>query len=410
MTDQLKNLLIGVFVLAAIASAVFIILFLEPTVGDGKELLHVRFSTISGINVGTRVSLAGKAVGEVVSIKVIPKARQEMTDELGRVYFYELTLKVDSSVKVYDTDEIAIQTTGLLGEKSINIIPKASKKGQVPKLVTDKIIYGDSVEPLENAVVQISKVAETMEEAIGNFDQWFSENQESLSLAVQSFADAMKNVDITVDEVNKQQLVASVKDAIDTFTDNMKLIESSLNEVQDKEMLAKFNVILDNFSEASKALNTDGRQILSNMNIISQDIADGTGTIGKLVKSDDLYLRITAVMSKVDTLMNDVNHYGILFQYDKHWQRIRTKRANLLEALNTPSEFKNYFETEMDGITTSLGRLSMLLEKAEQPKEKTKIMNSEDFKKDFATLLRQTEDLLDSLKLYNEELVESIDQ
>ncbi len=409
MADKLKNLLIGIFVIAALTAVVFIILFLEPSVGDGKQILHVRFSNIAGINIGTRVSIAGKPIGEVVAIQELPQSRQELTDELGRVYFFELTLKIDSSAKVYTTDEIAIQTTGLLGEKSINIIPKPPKKGQEPKLIGDKVVYGDAVEPLENAIYQISKVAETTEEAIGNFDQWFMENQQDLSTAVQSFSDAMKNIDITIAEVNQQKLVASIKTAIDYFADNMGLLKNSLQEVQDNEMVAKFNVILENFADASKYINSDGKQILANMSMITQDIADGTGTIGKLIKSDDLYLRLVSVMSKVDTLMNDVNHYGILFQYDKHWQRIRTKRATLLDALNTPREFKTYFETEIDGITTSLSRISMLLEKADNEREKEKIMSSTDFKKDFATLLRQTEELLDSIKLYNEQLVETME-
>ena len=113
-----------------------------------------------------------------------------------------------------------------------------------------------------------------------------------------------------------------------------------------------------------------------------------------------------AIMSKVDTLMNDINHYGLLFQYDKHWQRIRTKRANLLQALKSPKEFEDYFETEIDQITTSLGRISCLLEKAEIPQEREKIMSTPLFKNDFAKLLRQVEHLLDSIKLYNEQLME----
>lgn len=408
MPDKLKTAIIGLFVIVAIASTVYLILFLKPSVGDGCTILRVRFSNIAQINVGTRVLLAGKPVGEVIKIDEIQGARDDQTDILGRVYFFQLTLKVDSSVEVFNTDEITIVTSGLMGEKSIGIIPKAPKKGITPKNITEEIIYAQPVEPLENVIYQLGNLAEKMEEAIGNIDEWFVENQEDLSRSVSNFANVMKQINETVDSVNKEKIIASVKEAITRFSKNMELIGDSLQEIQDRDMISKFNVIVENFAEASEYINTDGTQILTNVKNITQDISQGKGTIGKLIKQDDIYLRFSAVLSKVDTLMNDVNHYGVLFQYDKNWQRIRTKRANLLDSLNTPKEFKSYFESEIDCITTALGRISCLIEKAKEPNEKEKILNSAPFQKDFYCLLKKVEELLDSLKLYNEQLVETI--
>ena len=99
--------------------------------------------------------------------------------------------------------------------------------------------------------------------------------------------------------------------------------------------------------------------------------------------------------------MNDINHYGILFQYNKQWQKARTKRATLLNALNTPQEFRSYFETEIDSMTTSLGRLNQMMEQT----DRQTVTQSDAFKHNFATLLRQVQGLADSLKLYNEGLV-----
>jgi phospholipid/cholesterol/gamma-HCH transport system substrate-binding protein len=409
MSDQFKNILIGLFVVVAIVISVSIILFMEPKIGDGKEILHVRFSNISGVTVGAQVKLAGRPVGEVISIKEIQNAREEQTDSLGRVYFYELTLKMDSSAHVYTCDELSIKTTGLLGEKTISITPKAPPKGEKPILVKDKeIIYGKAVDPIESVLHEMAGVAKNISKAVVDFDKWFLENQNNLSGAVTSFEGAMSEIETAIATVNKEELIFSLKDSTDSFGDNMKLLRSALEEMQDNDTIGKLNIILDNFVGTSYSLNSDGRQVLANLNIITQDIADGRGTIGKLVKDSDAYLRVTAILSKVDTLMNDINHYGLLFQYDKHWQRIRTKKANLLTALKTPDEFKNYFQTETDNITTSLARLSILLEKAQNVEDKEKILNNTLFKKDFAELLRQVEELLDSVKLYNEDLVENL--
>ncbi|MFA5250472.1 MAG: MlaD family protein [Parachlamydiales bacterium] len=379
MAERSKTLLIGLFVAIAMASSIYLIMFLKPAIGDGKKLLKVRFSNIANINVGTRVTVSGKPVGEVAAIEAVESARSGATDELGRVYFYLLTLKVDSRVEIYNTDEIVIATTGLLGEKSIAIIPKAPIKDQVPKIITEQIIFANSVEPLEKVIHEISSLAERLQGAVDDVDAWFVENEEELSFAVRSFGDAFNQINLLAESANKEQLASSLKTAMDAFTANMDYLKEMLKEAKDKAMMAKFDNILDNFKK------------------ITTTIADGEGTIGKLIQSDDFYLRISAVMNKVDTLMNDINHYGLMFQYDRHWQRIRTKKMNLLNSLSTPAEFKGYFENEADNINTSLGRLTVLMEKAEKAQDK------EPLQKNFRDLMRKVEHLLDALKLYNQD-------
>ena len=363
MKDKLKTIYIGIFVAVALAASIYLIMFLQPVIGDGGKILQVRFSNIANIGVGTRVTLAGKPVGEVTEIATIEGARSDVTDELGRVYFYQLTLEVDSTVEIYNTDEITIATTGLLGEKSIAIVPKAPIKGQIPKIITNKVIYANSVEPIERITHEITALAEKLQGAIDDFDTWFVENEEELSFAVKSFGEAFDQINVFTGEANKQQIVASLKTSIDGF-----------------------NVNMDYMQEA-----------LQNVNNITGGLAEGEGTIGKLLKSDDFYLRLAAVMNKVDTLMNDINHYGLMFQYDKHWQRIRTKKMNILERLCTPEQFKVYFDNEVDNINSSLGRLNIVMEKAGAKKDRPA------FQKDFYSFMRQVEHLLDALKLYNED-------
>ncbi len=408
ISETLKNLIIGIFVIAAIAITISIILFLEPKIGDGGKVLNVRFSNISGLNVGTRVTFAGKPVGEVTSIHEITNAREQPTDELGRVYFYQLVLKVDSSVDVYDTDEVTISTTGLMGEKSIAIIPKAAPVGKVPKLIASQVIYADSIDPLENTLYELTNLSKSVEDAVKDIDGWFIENSEELSFAVQSFGAAMNELDLVINSFNQEEVVTKFKKAVDIFSDNMKLVQSSIEEFQNEDTITKFNTALVNLNNSLDLFNTDGRKILKNINVISSDIASGTGSIGKLVKEDDMYLRVASLMNKGNTLLNDINHYGILFQYDKKWQRTRTKRANLLDSLDTPKEFRAYFEKEVDQINTSLSRLNKLMEKAENSNNKNKIVNSKAFLKDFKSLLYHVENLSQTIRTYNEELVDQI--
>lgn len=408
MSDRLKNILIGAFVLSATLIAVWMILFLEPKIGDGKKVFLVHFSNVSGLSEGTRVTFAGKPVGEVTKIQEIPEARQGKADNQGRLYYYQVTLKIDSSVDIYDTDEITVQTAGLMGEKMIAIIPRHPPKGVTPELIHNyQVLYADSTDVLQMAMQQFTSVAKRIDQAVAAFNQWFARNEIYLSQSAQGLSQSLDQFQTLLASINQQEVVLAAKKTLDILYQDLSLVADVLEEIEQKGTIGSLDLAIQNFQEALQIFNLEGKNILQNVSEITQDIASGSGTLGKMVKSEDLYLWVTAIFSKVNTLMNDLNHYGLLFQYDKHWQRMRTKRANLLEALDTPKEFRSYFETEMNTLTTSLSRLYMLLEKAETPEERQSIFASPAFKKDFGSLLRQVNSFSDSLKLFTEEMMNS---
>ena len=324
--EQTKNMLIGAFIIVACALFVSFILFLRPSVGDEGQTVTLRFSDINNVGVGTRVLFAGRPVGEVVAIEEIPDGRKQPVDEIGRVYTYQLKIKIDSGVKIYDTDEVTIQTSGLLGEKSIGIIPKAAPPGVKPKLITKEPIYADSVDPLENALVQISDVATEVERAFRLAADWLEENDQNMT------------------------------------------------------------------------------KIMKNIKVITTNLSEGKGVLGKLINDDDLYIRFSAIMSKVDITLDDINHYGLLFHSNKGWQRTRLKRITELNALDTPAGFQSYFQGEVDTINLSMSRLKLLLEKAEEGPERECILESASFKRDFQQFKNEVEELSENLKLFNQQL------
>lgn len=398
MGEQTKNMMIGLFVLVACATIVWLILFLKPTVGDGKETLYVRFANINQINIGTRVTFAGKPVGEVVAIESVPDARQKpLSDVLGEIYYYQLILKVDSSVRVYDTDEITVQTSGLLGEKSIAIIPKVPPKGTIPKLISNKQpIYAQSVDPIEKAVNELSSLSKEMKQTFQLTSSWIQKNGNDLGNAIRSVGNTMDEVKVTVAKINADKIVDDIKQSIVQFTSTLQDVQNAVQEMQVGHVFTNIGIVMDRLKGAS-----------TNFETISQNIVDGKGTLGQLISKDDFYLHLNAILSKVDTLMNDVNHYGILFHLNKGWQRQRAKQITTLNALNTPSNFRKYFQEEVSSINTAMSRLSMLIEKAERNPKKEEIMQNEAFKKDFKDLMDQADSLSNNLKLYNEQLNDS---
>ncbi len=399
MNGSIKNMLVGIFVLSAITVCVAAIMFLKPTVGDGKQTLYVRFSDIGNINVGTRVRFAGKPIGEVVGMEEINDAREQPTDELGRVYFYQLTLHIDSGIKVYNTDEISIQTSGLMGEKSISITPKAPPKGVKPRQIKDQPVYADSVDSIQNAMIDFSELASMMEETFRNINHWVKDHGEELATTVQIASATMGEIEQAVSTYNQTNLIHDVQKGVRELTTSLTQIQLAMQEMEETHTFKNLGCVVKSLKSACHSID-----------LVSDDIAQGKGTLGKLVVGDDLYLQTNSIMTKANNLMNDLNHYGLLFHLNKQWQRTRLQRVNLLNALETPQSFRTYFQTEVDDINSSMSRISMLINKAENAPQRELILNSPPFKRDFADLMKKANELSDNLKLYNQQLSEAIGQ
>lgn len=334
MNSQNKNFLIGIFVLIGLGILVYILLFLHPKIGDDGQVLRVRFTDIDKISIGTRVLFAGHPVGEVTNIQEIDDARQKQELYKGEVYIFELTLRIDSGVIVYTSDEIAGMTSGLLGERQVQITPRPAKKGQPLVRVTDQILYAVPPVSVEEAVKLVSDFTEKLNDGLQTLEE--DEFWENMALIAENIAD----------------------------------ISDSLNQPEEIESF------LSNASEFSDNLN------------------------------NDLYLRLTSILSKGETIMDDINHYGLLFNTNKSWQRLRARRINIMETLRTPQEFNNFFTDEIGQITTSLGRVNMLLNSGECAGYWGTLCSPE-FERVFADLLRRIEGLEDNIKLVNQQLIEN---
>lgn len=385
MTTSIKNMLVGIFILGAITLFVTVILFLKPSVGDGKQFLFVRFSDINSVTVGTRVLFAGKAIGEVVALEEINDPRSQPTDDLGRIYFYQLTLRIDSHVKVYNIDDIMIQTSGLLGEKSISIVPRAAPKGITPQLVTEKPVYANSVDLLQNALRDFSHMSKKMQETFTLTSKWIKDNGDSVATAIRSTGAAMEEIDNLATSFNENKVSDDIKTALAHVT-------TAMDQLHDQKTFV-------NLASA-----------IENMKTISDNITQGKGTVGQLVNKEDLSLQLNAVMSKADTLMNDFNNYGVLFHLNKQWQRTRLQKVSEINALTTPCHFKTYFQSEVDDINSAMSRLSILIEKADESPYKEQIFQHTQFKRDFNELLRKADELSGNLRLYNEQLQGSLER
>jgi phospholipid/cholesterol/gamma-HCH transport system substrate-binding protein len=403
MADQAKNILIGVFVISAISIITFMLLFLHPSVGDESQLLRVRFSDIDKVNVGTRVTFAGKPVGEVIEIRELDSARNERIARNGVVFVYELELAVDSGVNVYNSDAITLRTSGLLGERSIEINPQPPKPGQKLRLVNNEIIYAEETGSVENTFKEFKEVADRFDVALDALTENLNEITKQriwkkVGNITQNVSDITTALNIPEDW---SSTLANVRELSEEGLGVMDKLDVTLDEAQ-----TTFRDIQDTFREArltfenATVITEGGKQVML-------DIREGKGTAGKILVGDEVYLKLNSLLSKGGTIMNDINHYGLLFHLDKGWQRMRARRMNLLNKLRSPQEFSNFFNDELDRINTSLSRVGMILEKTDQCYPMECLLRDREFTQVFSELLDRIETLEEEIKMYNEQLVDT---
>ena len=117
--EETKSLKMGLIVIGFILVAFFAVLFSRDDIShkDGGKYYQVyaRFNRTDGLLIGNVVRLAGMDIGRVVHAK--------LDDNFKAI----LTLEIKESVKLPDDSSAAIVSSGIMGNKYIEIEPGGSE-------------------------------------------------------------------------------------------------------------------------------------------------------------------------------------------------------------------------------------------------------------------------------------------
>lgn len=401
-----KNILIGVFVLLAFAIIIFILLFLHPSVGDNEKVLHVLFTDIDKINIGTRVTYAGLPVGEVVKIREVPEARTGRVNHQGEIYVYELTLRVDSTVQVFNSDTLYVRTSGLLGERNIEIDPHPPKEGEKLQEIEDELIYAQPTPTIEATLKKFGTLSDKFGHLLDSFSDTIEDFKDKKILdKVAKISDHMLDITSSLNQPDKwKAIIDNAWNVSEQMKETWPKVEASVQNIHSltekaQNSWTKVDRTVDEFYTAS----VNAHAFTADIQKIMAHAQQGKGTFGRLFMNDELYLRLKSIFHKGETTMGDVNQYGVLFHLNKRWQRANARRMNLLKRLSNPQLFADHFNREVDQLSDSLSQVSMVLdETSDYPQE---MMNNPEYTQKYSELIRKVEEIEETLKMYNEQIV-----
>lgn len=135
--------IVGIFVVFGLLCVGYMTVKLGKVniLGDNSYSLYAKFTTVTGLRIGSPVNILGIDVGRVVKIKM---------DQENQKAVVEMRIKKD--IKIYDDAIASIKTEGLIGDKYLSIDP-----GGGGSLLS------------ENGVITDTQAAVDIEELIGKY-------------------------------------------------------------------------------------------------------------------------------------------------------------------------------------------------------------------------------------------------
>tara|TARA_B100000768_G_scaffold162160_1_gene162652 strand:- start:435 stop:1391 length:957 start_codon:yes stop_codon:yes gene_type:complete len=294
-----KEFKIGLFAIICIMALIYGINYLKGVniLSDNRDFYAV-YENIGGLQVGSSVLVNGYKVGIVSNIDLLTEQNQNLliTISLNK----EFDMATNTICKIVNQD--------LMGSKGIALV-----LGDNEELIAigDTLISGIEGSLQEEVNAQILPLKNKAEELISSIDSVMMivtavlnkntrdnlrNSLSSLDKTFELMSKTMIKVDSMVD-LNDER-ISKVVYNLESITSNF---ESSNGEIKN---------ILTNFSSISDSLlNSDFVTVLQNISDITSKINNGEGSIGLLLKDDEIYVNFEKSSRELALLLEDIKKY-----------------------------------------------------------------------------------------------------
>jgi len=183
----------GVVVVAA--ALVFLYIFTAMGAGGKKGpndyKLNVVFNYVSGLEDKSPVKLAGVEVGEV------EKVVHSYTDDETKVM---VTLNLRGDAKVREDSKVKISTTGLIGEKYIEIT--GGSKGS-PFVAKGSTLEGVDLYEMDELIARVDSTMRDLQKLMGHADDLLVDNKDDIRATIMNLKDSSENLKEFSDDVKR---------------------------------------------------------------------------------------------------------------------------------------------------------------------------------------------------------------
>ncbi len=343
MNETKRNFAVGLFMIGGIAVLGYLmVLFGEAPgwLGGAEYELRIEVKEISGIDDGSPIYLNGIKVGRVTTLDFIDMARPEM----GVVLFGKI--KKEFSIPLGARAECISPTLGI-GRGRVDIFASGGTGhvepgGVIPGVMInslERIFPQQMATSIESTVVGIGDFAEayapvahdihellkirTMQE-VDTDPQKIAAN---LYTAVQRLDHVLKTFDGVIGDTEMRAKLDQVMDNLLAMTNDAKSAMSDLRETtatlktemakitnRAEQALTSVDTRVNELADAALPTLDHAAKTASNLHRVSQKIAEGDGTLGRLLNDERLYEATLLAIQRIQDMVDSFRRLADRFE------------------------------------------------------------------------------------------------
>lgn len=271
---------------------------------DSLDTYYVTFQNVAGLEKSNIVSINGLKVGKIEDIEPI-------TDTLGRMRFVA-RISVDDEFKFSKNSHIESFEPGLIGAKQLRIIPvydgKFAESG-------DTLRGGTKLSPMSQVMDQVGPVKDQITTVLSRLDSTVasanqivdSNNRNELKALLKGMNQTVNALRITSGQANALLLnnQARVSRVLDDASQAMR--DASGTVVAARTTVDRFGRVAE--SVDTRKLNETVEKLdktAQGLNQLITEINAGNGSLGKLIKDEELYTNLNRTSQSLDLLVKDI--------------------------------------------------------------------------------------------------------
>jgi phospholipid/cholesterol/gamma-HCH transport system substrate-binding protein len=231
---------------------------------------------VSGVSEKSHVKISGVKVGEIGAITLEKR-------------MVKLTVLLDRAVEIPVDSVASIQSAGLLGDMFVNIHP-----GEADTFLANGGVLENSVDPasIDEIMTKLSRVLTEVEIFSEGMGDLFSirEGEEGAVAKIVYNAETASDLLRAILEENREVLREGFG--------NIRSLTGSMNEIMGDNRYS-FKASMENLQNSTEKLDS----IMGSMEDISNRIAGGEGTIGKLIQDESMYDNLNSTLKATQDFM-----------------------------------------------------------------------------------------------------------
>ena len=279
---------------------------------------YVVYENVVGLEEGAPVTVNGMRVGKVKNLSLANKAGDGVL----------VAFLLESDFEFPKSSVIKIYASGIIGGNNLAILPAAGDsvmakagdtlRGELESGMIDGLI--EKFSPIEKSLLStLTKVDSVLSDIDQVLDarskEHLRQSMESLSVAMDQLSQTATGLNVLVDR-NQNELDAAFKSILKTST-NLETITDSIAAVNTAQMLK------------------DLSGSISALNQITSSMARGEGSLGALIKDDNLYQDLRTLTEDAQNLLKDIKsqpkryvHFSLFGRKDEPQEDQTNKKDN----------------------------------------------------------------------------------